>query len=197
MIHKFRLKAKEVIDAVIEKYSLVQEQHFKIWSIWDWEHWRKINGIYRLIDEWRENNVCTDEGLTDLLGVHFSGDTQKTSWYISIFEDNYTPLITNTYATPGFTECTAYDETTRPQWQEAGATAKAISNTASKASFTFNASKTIYGGALVGGGTDPNTKGNTAGGGVLFCSSQFTSGSKAVVSTDILKVSVSLSVADT
>lgn len=184
------------VDAHVERRSDFNPS-FLLWSHWFWEHWRKIDGAYRMIDAWDNGNVCTDEGLTSNLGVNFSGDTQITAWYISVFEDNYTPLITNTYAVPGYTECTAYDETTRPAWSEAGAAAKAISNTASKASFTFNDTKTIYGGSLVGGGTDPNTKGNTGGGGVLFCSSQFTSGVKAVVNTDILKVSVALSVSDT
>jgi hypothetical protein len=187
---------KEKIDAQLIRAPGVGGR-FRIWSTWDWEQWRQFKGGYELIDTWKEPNVCTDEGLTSNLGVYFSGDTQITSWYIGVFEDNYTPLITNTYATPGFTECTAYDETTRPAWQEAGAAAKAITNAANKATFTFNAGKTVYGGFLVGGGTDPNTKGNTGGGGVLFCSSQFTSGSKAVVSTDILKVSVALSASDT
>ena len=194
MKHLFGFGAK--IDALIERF-LPMREHFLLWSTWEWEHWRRKNGIYQLIDEWTESNVCTDQGLTDVLGVYFSGDTQKTVWYIAVFEDNYTPLITNTYAIPGFTECTAYDEATRPAWSEAGAAAKAISNAASKASFTFNDTKTIYGGSLVGGGTDGNTKGNTGGGGTLFCSSLFSSGSKAVISTDILKVSVALSVSDT
>lgn len=196
MIHKFNIKAK--FDAIVEKVAGPLFERFTITSLWSWEHWRLfgVKDGYRLIDTWVERNVVTDEGLNSLLGVYFSDDTQITDWYILCFEDDYTPLVTNTYASPGFTETTAYDETTRPAWQEGGASAKAISNTANKASFTFNATKTIYGGALVGGGTDANTKGNTGGGGVLFCSSQFLSGSKAVVSTDILKVSVSLSCAD-
>lgn len=190
-------------DAHIERFNGGQKSiltdsiiNLKAWSTWDWEHWRKFNGVYQLIDTWREPNVTTTEGRTNMLGTYFSGDTQNTTWYYIVFEDNYTPLVTNTYASPGFTECTAYDEATRPQWQEGGASAASITNSATKASFTFNDTKTIYGSALVAGGTDPNTKGNTAGGGVLFCSSQFTSGSKPVVSTDILKVSTTVALAD-
>jgi hypothetical protein len=190
-------------DAHIERFNGGQKSilidspiRLGVWSVWDWEHWRKLNGIYELIDTWQEGNVTTTEGRTHMLGSTFSADTQLTTWYYIVFEDDYTPLVTNTYAVPGFTESTAYDESTRPQWQEAGAAAATITNSATKASFTFNDTKTIYGSALVAGGTDPNTKGNTGGGGVLFCSSQFTSGSKPVVSTDILKVSTSVSLAD-
>ena len=195
MDNKFLVSDK--IDAQLIKTAQMVSECFTITSHWFWEHWRKYGGKnYSLIDTWNERNVVTDEGLNSLLGVYFSDDTQITDWYLLCFEDDYTPLITNTYATPGFTETTAYDETTRPAWQEGGASAKAISNSANKASFTFNATKSIYGGALVGGGTGANTKGDTAGGGVMFCSSRFTSGTKSVVNTDILKVSVALSCAD-
>ncbi len=199
---KIKLGFGSVIDAIKIQVARMGKPgldsiRFRIWSRWQWEHYRKKNGIYRLVDEWENGNLCTDQGLTDNLGVHFSGDTQKTSWFLCTFEDNHTPAAGDTYAVPGYTECTAITEATRPQWSEAGAAAKAISNTASKATFTYNASKTIYGGSLVGGGSAEDTKGDTAGGGVLFCESQFTGGSKAVVNTDILKVSVSLSVTDT
>jgi hypothetical protein len=165
---------------------------FKVWSRWAWEHWRNN----WLLDKWEDGNICTDQGLTDLLNVHFSGGTQKTAWHIALFEDNYTPLVTNTYAVPGYVECSALEETARPQWSDAGAAAKAITNSANKASFTFTGAKTIYGGALVAGGTGAATIGDTGGGGVLFCVSQFSGGVQAVVSGDVLKVSVSLSVAD-
>ena len=48
----------------------------------------------------------------------------------------------------------------------------------------------------VAGGIGAATIGDTGGGGVLFCVSQFTGGAQAVVSGDVLKVSVSLSAAD-
>jgi len=59
----------------------------------------------------------------------------------------------------------------------------------------MNATKTIYGAALVGGGTDPTVNTDTAGGGTLYCSAQFGVG-KAVVSTDVLKVTVTITAAD-
>lgn len=190
-----KLGLKAIVAANLQRFGGPKER-FKVWSTWEWEHWRKVNGVNRLIDSWENGNLCTDQGLTDLLGVHFSGDTRKTAWFIAIFENDHTPAAGNTYAIPAYYECTAYDEANRPQWQEDGAAAKAITNSAAKASFTFNATKTIYGGALVGGGTDANTKGDVVGGGVLFCMAAFVSGPKSVVNTDVLKVSVSLSVAD-
>ena len=73
--------------------------------------------------------------------------------------------------------------------------AQSMTNTASKATFTMNATKTIYGAALVGGGTDGNTKGDTAGGGTLYAGAKFSS-SQAVVSSDVLQIVVTLTSAD-
>ena len=161
-------------------------------STWEWECWR--DGKLLWTD--KNTNIVTNEGLNAVLNIMFHGSTQISTWYIAIFENNYTPLATNTYASPGYTECTAYDEATRPEFVEAAASGQSITNSASRATFTMNATKTIYGGSLVGGGTGPNTKGDTAGGGTLFCSSQFSSGSKAVIATDVLKVTVTIAASD-
>lgn len=160
-------------------------------TLWQFEHFRKG----KLIDQWEQGNVTTDEGLNAFLDIMFHADTQITTWYMCTFEDDYTPLISNTYAVPGFTECTAITEGTRPAFGEAAASAKVLTNNASKATFTYNATKTIYGAALVGGGTDPTVKGDVAGGGVLFASSAFDT-SKSVVSTDIILVTCTITLAD-
>jgi hypothetical protein len=141
-------------------------------------------------------NVCTAEGLNLLLDVMFHGTSAITTWYVEIFESDTTPADGTTYATPVYTPSTAYDEATRPAYDEAAASSKVTTNTASKATFTMNATKTIYGGALVGGGSAATTKGDTAGGGKLFCASKFGS-SKSVVDDDVLKVTVQITAADT
>lgn len=161
-------------------------------SLWEWEIWR--DG--KLIDQWAERNICTDAGLDALLDIMFNADTQITSWYIAPFENDYTPVAGATYASPGYTESTAYTEANRPTWSGAAASSKSVTNSASKAVFSINATKTIYGAALVGGGTDGNTKGNTAGGGTLFNVSRFSSGSKEVESGDTMKVTVTITAQD-
>ena len=158
---------------------------------WEFEHYR--GG--KLIDQWEQKNVTTNEGLNAMLDVMFHGSTQITTWYIGLFEDNYTPLITNTYATPGFTESTAYDEANRVAYNEAAASSKVITNSANKATFTISGTKTIYGAFLCGGGSAASTKSDTAGGGTLFASSLF-SASKSVVDNDVLMVSCSITLAD-
>ena len=172
---------------------------FLVRSIWDVEHFRrKAHGaLYQwgLLNKDRSFNLCTNEGLDRLLDIMFHGTMQITAWYIGLFEDDYTPLATNTYATPGCTESTAYDEATRPAYNEAAASSRVTTNTANKAEFTFNATKTIYGGVLVGGGTGATTKADAAGGGCLYASCRF-SASKGVVDDDVLKVTVALTAAD-
>jgi hypothetical protein len=62
-------------------------------------------------------------------------------------------------------------------------------------SFTMNAATTIYGAFLCGGGTAANTKGNTAGGGTIYAAGKYTT-AKPVVSTDVLTVVCSITLAD-
>jgi len=161
-------------------------------SVWGFECFDK-NGNLKWTEE--QHNLCTDEGLNALLDIMFHASTQITTWYVVIFEDDYTPLSTNTYAVPGYTESSAYTEATRPEFVEAAASGKVLSNALSKASFTMNATKTIYGGALVGGGTAASTISDVAGGGTLYCSVAFSEG-KSVDATDVLKVKITLTGAD-
>ena len=147
---------------------------FSLKTIWAWEKWRlDNNGIYRCVDSWSHGNLITNEGLDAILDIMFHGSTQITTWYFAPFEDDYTPLATNTYAVPGYTECTAYDEANRQAFVEGAASGQSISNSGNRAALTISATKTLYGSGLVGGGTDADTKGDTAGGGTLVLSGAF------------------------
>jgi len=168
------------------------------------KHGAKFKGIFTLevfdkngkkISETKSKNIVVDEGRDSILNVYLHGSTQITTWYCVLFENDFTPDGDETYAVPGYTECEAYDEGTRPEYEEAAASSQSITNTANKAQFTMNASKTIYGAALVGGGTDGNTKGDVAGGGTLFCAAKFTS-SQAVIDGNILNLTYEISAAD-
>lgn len=136
-------------------------------------------------------NIVTLQGKNKLNDVMFHGDTQITTWYVLIFSTNTTCVNTMTYAVPVFTESTVYNEATRPAYVEAASSSQVTTNTASRAVFTMNDTATIYGCALVGGGTDPTVKGNTAGGGTLYSASLFSS-AKSVVATNVLSVGISI-----
>lgn len=140
--------------------------------------WHRGNEI---VDEFEDTNLVTNEGLNDVLGVYFNSVAQKTTWYLGVFEGNYTPLATDTAAgiAAAATECTAYASSTRPTWTNAAASSQSITNSASKASFVFNATKTIYGAFLVSNSTKSGTSG------VLWSAARF-SASKAVVNLDEL-----------
>lgn len=180
--------------ALLEKLGGMPRQRAAIFSIWDVEHYRPDpeHGGLHLLSKTQDHNLVTNEGLDDILDTYFKSGTQITTWYCAIFEDNYTPLATNTYASKGFTESTAYDEANRPTWTGGTVSGQSVDNSASKATFTMNATKTIYGAALVGG-TNAATKNDSTSGAanVMYCSAQF-SASKAVVDNDVLKVTVTL-----
>lgn len=183
-----RAKMGSMVDAKIEKAQKI-DGAAGMASLWEWEQIR--DG--KVIKTWKDTNICTDEGLTSLLDIMFHDATQIATWYIAVFSDDYTPLVTNTYATPGYTESSAYTEANRPAFVEAAAASKSITNSASKATFTINATVSIYGAALV----SDNTKGDTvAASAVLYNVSQFSSGVKAVESGDTLKVTITLTASD-
>jgi hypothetical protein len=185
---------KNKIGAIIEANvirNVGHKQRFLAESVWDVEHWRGDDMLSKTLDK----NICTDEGLNALLDIMFDGDTQITAWYVAIFESDTTPAAGTTYAVPVYTESTAYAEAARVAYVVPAASSKVTTNTASKATFTMNATKTIYGAALVGGGTDATDNTDVAGGGTLYCASQF-SASKSVESGDVLKVTITITGAD-
>ena len=162
--------------------KIKQRQKIVLGSIWTIEHWRGDDLLAKRIEE----NLCPDEFINHVLDVALSGGSQKTTWYLALFSNDYTPTASDTYAVPGYTEADGYDETTRPQWQEAGVSSKSITNSASKATFTMDGTDTsIYGAALV----SVNTKGDVAGGGVLGPVAQFTGGAiTGIADDDVVKV---------
>ena len=141
-----------------------------------------------VIDCWTEKNLIPNEGLTHMLDVVCKGGSQVPTWYVMPYEGNYTPVATDTAATfPGLaTECTAYTEAKRVTWVEGSISGNSVSNSASKAEFTLNAGKTIYGCALV----SVSTKSATSG--VLLSAVRFGT-PKTYLSGDILRVTAPVS----
>lgn len=125
--------------------------------VWDIEHIREG----RVLSVERVLNLVPTEGMNHVLSVVLNGGTQRLAWFIAPFEGNYTPVAGLTAATfvADATECTAYAETARVAWVGGAVSGGAVSNTASKAVFTFNASKLVYGGVLV----STSTKGASTG----------------------------------
>lgn len=108
--------------------------------------------------------TLTDEGLT-YHGQLLNGETSPVGqWYLAPFGNNYVPDGTETAATaPSLTgELTNYDGLRKEfngVFALAGGGNATIANTASKASFTFDADTMVYGVIM----TSVSTKGSTSG----------------------------------
>jgi hypothetical protein len=162
-------------------------------TVWKIDHIR--NG--KVVDSWFQGNALTDQGLNHMLDVTFHGGVQISPWRIALFSDDISPLASNTYALPGYTEFTAYSESQRPSYVELPAAERTLSNIANRAVFTINTAATLYGLSLVGGPT-AMTKGDIDAqklGSVLFCVSRFAE-EKVLLVSDILMVSCTISLED-
>lgn len=183
----------EILKGILKRFGIKPKgMRFRpmVHTIWTVEHRKK--GTDELISRTVDHNVVTTEGLDAILDIMFHNSTQIATWYIALFNDDVTPDADTTYAVPVYTESNAkYDEATRPAYTEAASSGGVMTNTASKARFTFNDAETIYGGALVGGGTDGNTKGDVAGGGTLFSAAQFAA-EKVMADDEYLDVTVEI-----
>lgn len=115
----------------------------------------------KVVDSEVVHNLLPTEGINHMLNVVFKGGAQVTTWYVALYEGNYTPLSTDTAATfpAAAVECTTYAEATRVEWVEGAIAAGAVNNSAARAEFTSNALKTVYGGFI----TSLSTKGGTTG----------------------------------
>jgi hypothetical protein len=152
--------------------------------VFTYEHRR--GGDILSIDQHR--NIITNQGLNHALDVLLHGTTPVSPWYVGVFEGNYTPVAGDTAATfpANATESTAYDEATRVEYNEAAASSQSTTNSANKATFTFNATKTIYGAFL----SSVSTKSATTG---TLLAANKASVAKAVVDDDQLLITYTLS----
>jgi hypothetical protein len=123
------------------------------------------------VEESVDHNLIPIEGLNHMMSVTFKGATAVPTWYLALFEGNYTPTTNDTAATfaANATECVAYTPTTRPEFVEGNVAGGAVDNSAALAVFTFTAAKTIYGGAML----SSSVKGGTTG--VLVSIARFAS----------------------
>ena len=146
--------------------------------------------------KWTEenHNLVVNVGLKDMNDKYFTGSSYTAAWYIGLYgaAASNDPAAGDTMAShAGWTEVTDYSQSTRPAATFAAATTadpSVITNSASVAVFSINATTTV-GGAFL---TSDNTKGGTSG--ILFSASDFASpGDRAVVSGDVINVTYTFS----
>lgn len=144
-----------------------------------------------VIDEWNSENIVVDEGLDYSLDASLANGAQLSNWYVGLFKGNYTPLSTDTAANiaSNSTELTEYTASTRVTWVPGTVASQSVSNTASVASFTANATVTAYGAFLI----SDNAKSGTAG--KLFCASRF-GAQRDLQNADILQITYQVDSSD-
>lgn len=149
---------------------------------------------------WTESvpNTVVDEGLDELLDKTFKGSSYTAAWFCGLIDNaNFTAINTNdtaaknTTSAPSFPttnnwrESTAYSNATRPALTLGTVSGQSVSNSASKCSFTINATATINGAFTA----TNSTKGGTSG---KFYSVTSFSGTRSVLNGDTLNVTITL-----
>lgn len=141
-------------------------------------------------------NLVVNGGLQDMNSKYFTGAAYTATWFLGLYGAGSTnnPAASDTMAShAGWVENTGYSNATRPVCTfgtPTTANPSVATNSASPASFTINASSTV-GGAFL---TSNSTKGGTTG--ILFSAADFGApGDRSVVSSDILSVTYTLSLA--
>jgi len=140
------------------------------------------------------HNLVVNVGLQDMNSKYFTGSSYTAAWYIGLYGAgaSNTPAASDTMSShAGWTEVTAYSQSTRPACTFGTPTTadpSVATNSASPASFSINGTTTV-GGAFL---TSNSTKSGTTG--TLFSAADFSSpGDRSVVSGDTLTVTYTFS----
>lgn len=157
----------------------VQHKH-----IWSFECYDKNGNL-----KWKEEckNLTTNVGLDDILNKYWKGSAYTAAHYVGLTSGSPTTAAADTMSShAGWTEITYYSEATREALTLGTVSSQSVDNSASKASFSINATATVGGAFCV----TNSTKGGTTG--TLVSVVAFTGGNKAVSSGDTLNVNVTL-----
>ena len=150
--------------------------------------------------KWEEviDNLVVNVGLQDMNSKYFTGSSYTAAWYLGLYgaAASNNPAAGDTMSShAGWTEVTAYSQSTRPACTfgvPTTANPSVATNSASAATFSINGSTTV-GGAFL---TSNNTKGGTTG--TLFSAADFQSpGDRSVVNGDTLTVTYTFSLTAT
>lgn len=157
---------------------------------WIFRNYRK--GKLLWLDEF--DNLTTTEGRNDALTQYLKGSSYTAAHYVGLIDNaGFSAIAVGDTAAQiggsnGWAECTAYSQATRPALTLGTASAGSIDNSGSLATFSINATKTIYGGFTV----TTNTKGGTTG--KIYGEGAFSS-PRSLLSGDTLTVQVTLTLA--
>lgn len=171
----------------------IQRGKIGITGIVNLKHYRAGKLIYQETSQ----NLIVDQGLNHFLNVVMGVDAKITTWFVGIFVNNVTPAAADTPAaqlgaagTYGEGQDADYDLplTNKPEYIDAPATAKVMSNSGTPASFTIAATLTIFGAFI------SSISAKTATTGTLLAAKKFDA-SRAVIDNDILTVQYDITAA--
>ena len=137
--------------------------------------------------KWEDHcdNLVMDVGLDEFLQRIWKSSAFTAADFIGLTDDTPTIVAGDTAAShAGWVEAQGYTEGTREAYTLGAVSAQSVDNSASKASFSINATDTIGGAFAI----DNSTKGGTTG--ILLGAAAFSGGDKAVANLDTLNVTV-------
>lgn len=140
--------------------------------------------------KWEEtkDNLIVNVGLNDLLDKYLKGSSYTAAWYVGI-KGTGTAVAADTMAShSSWSELTGYSQSNRPTLTLGTVASQSVDNSASKATFSCNATATVAGAFI----SSDNTKSGTSG--TLYGVVDFSS-SRSVISGDTLEVTVTLTAA--
>lgn len=144
------------------------------------------------------DNLVVNVGLQDMNAKYFTGSSYTAAFYLGLYgaASSNNPAASDTMSShAGWTEVTAYSQSTRPACSfgtPTTANPSVATNSASPATFSINGSTTV-GGAFL---TTSSTKSGTTG--TLFSAADFQSpGDRSVVNGDTLTVTYTFSLTAT
>lgn len=182
---------KVSFDSLLEAMRQLPEGA-RIKGQWNVEAYRRnAEGIEELL--WKDSfhNIVVNAGLNHILSIVLAAGTQITTWYLGLLSSSPTVAAADTMSShSGWTEDQNYSESVRQTFTPGSVASQSVDNSASKATFSMNASTTI-GGAFL---TSVSTKGGTTG--TLFAGGAFSGGNRALISGDTLKVQATYTQAD-
>jgi len=166
--------------------SVISGERFKVGGYFTAKCYTK-EGVLKW--ETRTHNMCFDTGINALLDIMFHGTTQITTWYIGLIDNGSSLAAGDTLAShAGWTENTEYGTpATRGEWTEGAASSKSMTNSSS-VDFTMNDSGTLDGAFLCSAASGTS--------GTLFAGAAFTGGDRTYESTNVIKITYTISGAD-
>lgn len=134
------------------------------------------------------DNLVVNVGLDDILDKYYKGSTYTAAHYMGLKGTGSAAAGDTMSSHAGWSEITAYDESTREVITLGSVSSQSVDNSASVCTFTISGTTTVYGVFV----TTDNTKGGTSG--TLVAVVDFSS-SRAVVDDDVINVTATFTAA--